>query len=338
MNQQFLSSLRKGFSKWLIFGISIFIFLFFLLAILRVGFALTIYSFVANWVTVRLAFDYYVAELSAVIFTTLLLMFLPSILWFFISGRRKKEATIATIVGLLVMCVLIYTVGSNVYFNRVTGEPLRYYTCRDKEIIFSFTPVFDPVLGNKFEPYTRNVANSPKCQNEKATIVESPTLSPTIIPVLPSPTPIPNKTGGLVFNSDVSTVFSYYKKEKVLGGLLENAEERKMKLQPIEINSFDNNRIYLKFSICNAGDKSIKSGTAYIWYTSKSSETSINWESCCFDLKPGECVTKTESVNNSNKIQLVRPLGKLHITLNQNEIFGTIDLSEFNRQGQITIE
>ena len=128
-----------------------------LLSVLRAGFAFWLYSHIGQWVTVRLGLDYYAAELLTVALTTAVMFMIPGFGSLIISRRKRLVSAALVIGGYLVMCALVYTVGRNVYFNRVTGEPLRYYADTPQGREFSFTPGFHPRYGIPFKPYTQAV-------------------------------------------------------------------------------------------------------------------------------------------------------------------------------------
>lgn len=309
MNQQFLKNLREGFTKWFILAISIVILFFAVLAILRIGFAFTIYTAVANWVTVRLGFDYYVAEFTAVVLTALIMMFLPSILWFFISGRNKEKATIATIFGVGLICLLVYIFGQDVYFNRQTGEPLRYYADTPKGRVYSFTEGYEPQFGIKFEPYTSEIANDKK----SIAIFQSKPIEPA-------------RVRTVKFNPEVSTLVEF----SIKTGFFSEPDSIKLRLHPTEMFISTDNSVSLEYSLCNSGQVSYstgKEGKFYLWYTPKNGATSINWESSEINLKPGECVIKSTKTSTYEGFQFSTPLGKLQATTNPTLVFGTLDFS-----------
>jgi hypothetical protein len=126
-------------------------------SILRAGFAFWLYSYIGQWVTVRLGLDYYAAELLTVVLTTAVMFFVPGFGSLIISRRQRLVSAGLVVGGYLVMCGLVYTVGRNVYFNRVTGDPLRYYVDTPQGREFSFTPGFHPRYGIPFKPYTQAV-------------------------------------------------------------------------------------------------------------------------------------------------------------------------------------
>ena len=128
-----------------------------LLSVLRAGFAFWLYSYIGQWVTIRLGLDYYVAELLTVALTTAVMFMIPGFGSLIISRRKRLVSAGLVIGGYMLMCALVYTVGRNVYFNRVSGEPLRYYADTPQVREFSFTPGFHPRYGIPFKPYTQSV-------------------------------------------------------------------------------------------------------------------------------------------------------------------------------------
>ncbi len=131
--------------------------LFFLL---RVVFGLWLYSFVSGWVTTRLGFDYYVAELFTAVITMIAALLLPSVAAFALLGRRRVVGMGTIIGGAAIVCLLIYTVGRDVCFDRQTGKALCYYADTPAGRVFSFTPGFHPPTGKEFKLFTREVAEA----------------------------------------------------------------------------------------------------------------------------------------------------------------------------------
>lgn len=145
--------------KRIILVITIIVAVLAFVSILRAGLALWLYSYIAKWATVRLGLDYYLAELVAVALTSAAMFMLPGIGCFILS-RKQRLIGMASILGCMVLVsLLVYTIGRNVYFNRTTGESLRYYADTPEGREFSFTPGFHPKYGIEYKPYTREVIN-----------------------------------------------------------------------------------------------------------------------------------------------------------------------------------
>jgi hypothetical protein len=149
--------MNNRIAKFVIILLSAVVAIVALFSVLRAGFAFWLYSHVGQWVTIRLGLDYYAAELLTVVITTAVMFAIPSFGSLVISRRKRMISAGLIVSGYVVMCVLVYTVGRNVYFNRVNGEPLRYYTDTPKGREFSFTPGFHPRYGIPYRPYTQAV-------------------------------------------------------------------------------------------------------------------------------------------------------------------------------------
>lgn len=168
--------MRYTIFKWILLLLSIVFVGFVLFSVVRVGLVFGLYAYITSWVTVRLGLDYYIAQLISLILTALATLILPSITWFLISGKRRIEATVAIIGSMALVCVLVYTVGQDVYFDRQTGNPLRYYADTPEGRRFSFTPGFEPKSGIEFKPYTRDVANKFSTLQPQSGTIETPVV------------------------------------------------------------------------------------------------------------------------------------------------------------------
>lgn len=127
---------------------------------IRIGLTAWIYAASASWAASRLGLDYYSVEFFATTVSTVFALLLPGLAWFLIAGRRRVLGVSVVLGSLALMWVLVYTVGGDVYFDRRTGEPLRYYADTPRGRVFSFTPGFEPRYGVPFRPFTRSVAES----------------------------------------------------------------------------------------------------------------------------------------------------------------------------------
>lgn len=135
--------------------------MFVLLALLRIGIVFWLYSTIETWVTVRLGLDYYATQLLTSIIVAVVTFMLPSFAWYLLLGKGKAWGTVAMIGGQALVFLLVYTVGQDVYFDRLTGKPLRFYVDTPDGRQFSFTPGYHPKYGIEYKPYTREVANNP---------------------------------------------------------------------------------------------------------------------------------------------------------------------------------
>ena len=138
--------------------------LFLLLALLRIGLIYWLYSTVEEWVTVRLGLDYYGAQLATTVVVSIFTALLPTLAWYVLLGRKRLWGTAAMIGGQALICLLVYTVGGQVCFDRRTGAPLCYYADTPAGRVWSYTPGYDPKTGRPFRLYTREVQEREKAE------------------------------------------------------------------------------------------------------------------------------------------------------------------------------
>ena len=280
--------LKHGVARWLILGASVSFVLVIIYSILRIGFVIGLYNYFAQWITVHLGLDYYLANFAGVLMAAGLTFILPSILWYLLAGRRKGKAIIAIAGTMGLICILIYTVGNDVYFNRTTGEPLRYFADTPEGRVFSFTPGFDPKYDIEFKSYTREEA-------------------------LKNKNPQQFSSQGAIVVTDKSIIFSDVYTEIRYG-------INYYRIQPIEIITSKDiiNIANLKVSFCNTGRFDGTLTRLSFQYTDSPTHNSLNWESDSYQLvlNAGEC--KIVYLQNNSGLpddyKFLKPLGKLYIS------------------------
>jgi hypothetical protein len=80
------------------------------------GFSYVFYAAIESWVTTRLGFDYYFAQLFATIIVIGLTAIFPILAWYLIFGKQKIYGALALIGIQAGICLLVYTVGGKVCF------------------------------------------------------------------------------------------------------------------------------------------------------------------------------------------------------------------------------
>ncbi len=136
--------------------------LIFLGAFFYFGISYIFYTTIENWVTTRLGFDYYFAQLFSTIIIIGLTAIFPMLVWYLVFGQQRLYGAIALICSQVIICLLVYTIGGNVCFDRRTGKPLCYYADTNKGRVWSYTDGFDPVSGKPFKLYTREIHETEK--------------------------------------------------------------------------------------------------------------------------------------------------------------------------------
>ena len=150
----------KRFKKQGLIALAAVIGLFLLGAFFFFGIPYLLYSAVENWVTSRLGFDFYLARLFSTVFVIALSVVFPALAAYLIFGKRRLYGAAALIGIQAGICLLVYTVGSTVCFDRRTGKPLCYFADTDRGRVWSYTPGFDPASGKPFRLYTREIKES----------------------------------------------------------------------------------------------------------------------------------------------------------------------------------
>jgi hypothetical protein len=154
MNNDFVNKIIKYLM--ILLG-SIFI-IFIILSFFRLGIVYWFFDKSFEWVSMRLGFDYYLALFVSVVSTILFSMSFPYLAWTFLLGRKFYVASLIMVGVTGLMCVLIYTVGKNVYFDRISGEPLKWYADTPTGRFESNAPGFDPKYGIRLNRYTKEMA------------------------------------------------------------------------------------------------------------------------------------------------------------------------------------
>lgn len=173
MNRERIERILKYVFKYvLLFGTIIFV-LFIILSFLKTGFIFWFYERVFDWISIRLGLDYYLALFISLSATAFFSASLPYLAWTFLLGRRQYTSSLIVIGMAGLMCLLVYTVGTDIYFDRRTGEPLKYYADTPNGRTFSHTPGYDPKYGIPYKIYSQAVRlEEVKERKKKEQIIE----------------------------------------------------------------------------------------------------------------------------------------------------------------------
>lgn len=129
-----------------------------LVSLSRAGTVFWVFTAATQWSARQLGMDYYTALIFGVAATAALITLLPNITAFLLFGREGRIVASGILGATVIATGLIYTLGDDVYFDRRTGEPLRYIAHTPSGVRYSFTPGFDPEFGVPFVPFTREMA------------------------------------------------------------------------------------------------------------------------------------------------------------------------------------
>lgn len=142
----------RSLLKLLLFLIVAVVGIIILSAAMKVWFAYSIYSFFLQQISSVFGLDAILARPAAVVTTAATLIVLPWLTSFLLFGRKKKQVLIAGSIVLAVWTLSLYYGTDNVFFDRNTGKPAKYYIKTLAGFKFSSTDDFDPQFGIKYKP------------------------------------------------------------------------------------------------------------------------------------------------------------------------------------------
>ncbi len=142
----------RSFAKLLLFLVLAVVGIIILSAVMKVWFAYSIYSFFLGWASSTFGLDIVLSRAVAVFTTVIALIILPWIISFILFGRKKKEVLIAGSLIFAIWTLSLYYGTGNVFFDRNTGKPAKYYIKTLAGFKFSSREDFDPQFGIKYKP------------------------------------------------------------------------------------------------------------------------------------------------------------------------------------------
>jgi hypothetical protein len=128
-----------------------------LMALMKALFIFFIYSSFLGKISSTFGLDLMLARPIAILATIGSLLLLPWIISFLALGRRKKELFIATSVAVAICYMGLLYGAADVFFDRATGRPAKYYIKTLDGFKFSSTGDFDPRFGAKYRPITPEI-------------------------------------------------------------------------------------------------------------------------------------------------------------------------------------
>jgi hypothetical protein len=126
-------------------------------ALMKALFIYGLYSFFLEKISSMFGLDMMWARLIAVFAIVATLLALPSIISFFLFGRKKKEVFLIVLVTTIVYFFGLYYGTASIFFDRATGQAAKYYIKTLDGFKFSSKGDFDPKFGIRFKPITPEV-------------------------------------------------------------------------------------------------------------------------------------------------------------------------------------
>jgi hypothetical protein len=154
--KKILNNTRETFKYAFIF-LAILAGLLVLFAALKALFMYGLYSFFLSEISAKFGLDMPLARLLAVFGVVAAILALPSIIFFLFFGKREKTVIIIILVVAAAWFLGLNYGTSDVFFDRTTGKPAKYYIKTLEGFRFSFADDFDPKLGIRFKPITPEI-------------------------------------------------------------------------------------------------------------------------------------------------------------------------------------
>ena len=163
IKKELLESSKKVLSFWprmlkyaLIFC-SIAIGLLVLVAIMKIWFIHSMYFFYLGKIVSAFGLDLLLSKVIAVFATVISILLLPWVISFLFLGRKKIELIIAVSIIFSICSLALYYGTNNVFFDRATGKPAKYYIKTIDGFKFSSSPNYDSRFGIKYKPINGDV-------------------------------------------------------------------------------------------------------------------------------------------------------------------------------------
>lgn len=128
-----------------------------ILILFRLTTIYAVYSFALQKVSSIFGLDQMLSRAIAVGVTSISILITPWVVGYVFFGRRKVEVTIAGSLIAIAFCFAIYFGTENVFFDRETGQPAKYYIKTTSGYKFSSQADTDPVFGVKYKPINQEV-------------------------------------------------------------------------------------------------------------------------------------------------------------------------------------
>jgi hypothetical protein len=132
--------------------------LFFLVRAAEFFWIYQVYSWTFDAIRSGTGLDAGLARPLAVLLTVAIYLSVPTIGIFLLTRQRQREALLILGLGLPLLLLLMYLLGRDVYFNPLTGQPVKYYHIdRAGQVEVFSQDGFHPKTGERLRAITREI-------------------------------------------------------------------------------------------------------------------------------------------------------------------------------------
>lgn len=165
-------------AKYLAIGLVLFLGIILALIVMKVLFLQSLYSYFLDKAVSSFGLDIVFSRLIAVLATGALLLSLPSLLAFLFLGKKRKEVLIGAAVVYTIFSFALFFAGKEVFFDRNTGQPAKFYIMTLNGFKFSSAPDIDPRWGIRYKPVTEEVMKQYHAWQKTGQYETMPTIRP----------------------------------------------------------------------------------------------------------------------------------------------------------------
>ena len=116
-----------------------------------------LYGLFLSQVVSMFGLDIVFSRMVAAVLTVITLLLIPWIASYFLFGTRKTELSVVAVLVIIGGALIVYHGSAGVFFDRATGQPVKYYVKTLDGFTFSNGPDFDPQFGVQFKPITAKI-------------------------------------------------------------------------------------------------------------------------------------------------------------------------------------
>jgi hypothetical protein len=123
----------------------------------KISGAYWVYGLYLNKAISIFGLDIIFSRMIAALLTILTLLFAPWVVLHYLLGNRKRELSLVAAILIIGGSFIIYYGSASVFFDRATGQPVKYYVKTLDGFKFSNSPDFDPKFGAQYKPIDADI-------------------------------------------------------------------------------------------------------------------------------------------------------------------------------------
>jgi len=152
-----VASRSKTLAKYIVIIICVLAVAVLLLIGGKILFIVSVYASVVDYFASAFGLDVVLARLAGVLFTSGLMLVLPTLFGFLVFGRNRAQVFIGAMIMCTILSFALFFGAKDVFFDRIGGGAGRYYIMTLEGMKFSNSADVDPKWGIRFKAVTPEV-------------------------------------------------------------------------------------------------------------------------------------------------------------------------------------